>query len=84
MKEILSFASNLCFKSFGIIIDSLTQNTKLQFFPYFLGSLIILYVIECVCRLKMTFLHHKMSLVHILTVEFSQEKCLQRDLHRLH
>jgi hypothetical protein len=50
------------------------HNKQLESFPYFLGSLIVFYPIEYVCRLKRTFLHHQMSLEHILTNKFFQEQ----------
>jgi hypothetical protein len=70
IKVIFSFASNLYLWSFGTIIDTLMHSTQLESFPYFLGLLIAFYLIECVCRLS--FLHHKMSLVRILTQELSR------------
>jgi hypothetical protein len=68
------------FNLWAQLLIFLMHNIQLEFFPHYLASLIVFFLIKCVCRLKRIFLQHKMSLVHILTKEFSQEQCLQGDL----
>jgi hypothetical protein len=69
--KVFSLASKIYLKSFGTIIDFLMHNTQLEPFPYNLESLIVIYMIECVCRLKWIFLHQQVLLVRILVKKFS-------------
>jgi hypothetical protein len=54
-KSNINFASNLYLQSFGTTIDFFMHNTQLEYFSYFLGSLIFFYRIEFVCSLKTFF-----------------------------
>jgi hypothetical protein len=62
-----SFASNLYLQCFDTFVDFFMHSAQSESFPYLLESLIVFYVIESVCSLKMIFLYHRISVERIFS-----------------